>query len=393
MKNKLYPSLVMLGLATLVPRLVTAQELESELTLGVNSLGSAGTEISTGANSGDKATGVVDFSDTSLLLRGRIQLYSGIRGGSVVGLQFPDADSELGAVFFHQAHVFLEGQHFNLKIGRSRLQSSVVEFPTVRDDDMLSYTDAQSPVSSGTTTEDHQYGNVLELTGILATKYFLSAHAEHMFLTPGDKASEDFTLNSFGSTLSYRNIPARIDSGRVREVGTAFNYYNARGDGLPGIWNAMFGGSVNVVPDPIHLIDIRLQGIYNNGGDNDFLSDAKSTFRAQSIRGAMALRYLYSKGMLPTMQLAVTGGLARYFHDGGARSWSTAANGFYSLGANFDVGAQYQVRRDSARLRNALGTPEFEHKIQAVLRFGFEFAINPLPKRDSILNTEHQYIP
>jgi hypothetical protein len=57
----------------------------------------------------------------------------------------------------------------------------------------------------------------------------------------------------------------------------------------------MVGGSVNWVPDPIHLIDIRVQGIYNDGGDNDFLSDAKSTFRAQSIRGAMALRFCTPK--------------------------------------------------------------------------------------------------
>ena len=184
-----------------------------------------------------------------------------------------------------------------------------------------------------------------------------------------------------------------MDSGIIRELGGAFNYYNARGDGLAPIWNALAGAALNLYPDPIHLVDFRVQGIYNNGEANEFLSDANSTFRARSLRGAMSVRYLYSAGMVPTLQVSVVGGLSRYFHDGGATSWSGIANGFYNLGADFDVGMQYQLRSDSARLRGALGTPEFGHSLQAVLRFGFELSVNPLPKRDSILNTEHGYIP
>ncbi len=387
------PFLLPLALVLATPRVAMSQEVEPELTLGMETLGSIAAEFSGGSNSGERATGIVDFSDTALLMRGRILLFSEIRGGSVVGFQFPDADSELGAVFFHSAYAFLQGKNFDLKIGRSRLQSQVVEFPTVRDDDMLSYTDALNPMSSGATTEDHQFGNVFEATGVLATKYYLSAHAEHLFLTPGDQQSQDFTINSIGTTLMYRNIPARINTGRIREVGAAFNYYNAVGDALAPIWNAIAGGAVNLVPDPIHLLDLRLQGIYNNGEANNSLSDAQSTFRAQSLRGALALRYLYSKSMMPTYQLAAIGGIARYFEDGGATSWSGVANGFYRIGADFDIGAQYQIRSDSARLRGALGTPEFGHSLQAVLRFGFEFTVNALPNRDSVLNAEHGYIP
>ncbi|MBL4632525.1 MAG: hypothetical protein JKY56_01560 [Kofleriaceae bacterium] len=376
----------------LAPRVSEAQEVQPELTLGMETLGSIGANYSTGENSGAGATGIVDFSDTALLVRSRIQLYPNIRGGSAIGLQFPDADSELGAVFFHQAYAFLEGQHFDLKIGRSRLQSSVIEFPSVRDDDLLSYTDALNPMASGSTTEDHQFGNVLEATGIIRTKYFLSVHAEHLFLTPGDQNSEDFTLNSVGTTIAYRNIPARIDTGRVREIGAAFNYYNAKGDGRAAVWNTILGGAVNLNPDPIHLIDIRLQGIYTNGDGDGTLTDPNSTFRAQSMHGAAALRYLYSKSTIPTFQLALVGGHARYF-DSKETSWSSIANGFYSLGADFSVGAQYQVESYSQGLRVALGTAEYDHRVQAVLRFGFEFTVNPLPKRNSILNTEHSYIP
>ncbi len=386
-------TLVALAAVVGTTRSASAQEVQPELTLGVLSLGSVGGEFSGGANGGDGAAGLVDFSDTSLLLRGRIQLYPDIRGGSVVGLQFPDADSALGTVFFHQAYVFIQGRHFDVKLGRSRLQSSIVEFPTVRDDDLLPYSDALNPFSTGSTTEDHQYGNVLEVTGNLASTFFLSVHAEHLFLTPGDQASSDFTLNSFGSTITYRNIPARIDNERIREAGVGVNYYDARGDGRAATWNVIAAGAVNVVPDPIHLIDARAQGIFNNGDASASLSDPNSTFRVRSVRGTAALRYLYSRAMIPTLQLAAVGGFARYIDDGNASSWSGAVNGFYSLGARFDLGLQYVLRRDSSQVRSALGTPEYGHSVQAVLRFGFEFAVNTLPNRDSILNNEHGYIP
>lgn len=377
----------------LLPHMVLAQEVQPELTLGMQSLGSAGAELSGGANSGEDAVGIVDFSDTALLLRGRIQLYPDIRGGSVFGLQFPDADSELGIVFFHQAYVFIESRYFDIKIGRSRVQSSVIEFPTVRDDDLLPFTDSLNPFSTGSTTEDHQYGNVLEVTGNIASRFFLSAHAEHMFLTPGDQGSVDFTLNSVGSILSYRNIPARIDNDLVRELGVGFNFYDAKGDGRSSTWNVIAGGALNLSADPIHLVDFRLQGIYNNGDQSVSLSNANSTFRVRSVRGTAALRYLYSKAMVPTFQVALVAGYARYIDDGNANSWSGVLNGLYSLGSNFDVGAQYQLRRASGQIRTALGTPEYGHSLQAVLRFAYEFTVNPLPTRDSILNNEHSYIP
>jgi len=155
--------------------------------------------------------------------------------------------------------------------------------------------------------------------------------------------------------------------------------------------------ALNLYPDPIHLVDFRIQGIYNNGdGDATLVApdpSPNSTFRVRSIRGLAALRYQFSKSMIPTFQVAATGGYASYFDTAAANSWGGTINGFYNLGSHFVVGVQYLLRRDSQLLRSALGTPEFGHSVQAVLRFGFEFTVNALPNRDSILNNEHSYIP
>lgn len=370
-----------------------AAQPQAELTVGTRSVASVGAELAAGPNAVDRALGIIDFSDTSLLLRGRLQLFPDFRGGSVLGLQFPDADSDLGVVFFHQAYVFVESRNLDIKVGRSRVQSSLIEFPTLRDDDLLPFTDVLNPFATGATTEDHQYANVLELTGNLASKYFLAAHAEHMFLTPGDQGSVDFTINSLGTSFYYRNIPDRIDTEVLREAGAGFNYYDAKDDGRAATWNLIAAGALNLYPDPIHLFEVRAQGIYNHGDAEAQLSDANTTFRARSVRGAAALRYLFSDGMIPTMQVAIVAGYARYVEDGSANSWSGTLNGFYSLGYGFDVGVQYQLRRNSGQIREALGTPDLVHTPQAVLRFGYELTVNPLPNRDSILNVEHDYIP
>ena len=106
----------------------------------------------------------------ALLLGFRQKLYNKFRGQLVVGLQFPDADSDLGQVFYHQVFVKLENRSNILKLGRSRVRSALIEFPTLRDDDALLFTDVLNPFSNGENTEDNQYGNVIEGTHLFGQR-------------------------------------------------------------------------------------------------------------------------------------------------------------------------------------------------------------------------------
>ncbi|HFB61684.1 MAG TPA: hypothetical protein ENJ69_01750, partial [Bacteroidetes bacterium] len=108
-------------------------QVSPEIQLGARGVMSFNTDIT----GGQKATSVNDFSDTGLLLGFRQKLYNRFRGQLVIGLQFPDADSDLGQVFFHQTFLQVEDQKNVLKMGRSRVRSSLIEFPTLRDDDAL----------------------------------------------------------------------------------------------------------------------------------------------------------------------------------------------------------------------------------------------------------------
>ena len=58
----------------------------------------------------DESSAVTDFSDTQLLLGLRQKLYNNWRAQFVLGLQFPDANSNLGEVFYN--NIFMNFFHF-----------------------------------------------------------------------------------------------------------------------------------------------------------------------------------------------------------------------------------------------------------------------------------------
>ncbi len=371
-----------------------AQDIQPELSVGARAVTSAGVDIGTDPGAAEEVAGVLDFSDTALLVRGQVQLFNEWLGGSLIGIQFPDSDSNLGVLFVHQANVFLQAQWLDIRAGRTRIQSSILEIPTLRDDDFLPYSDTLNPFATGQTTEDHQYGNVVEATVNYESQYFLAAHAEHLFLTPGDGGSVDFSLNSYGATLAYRSIPARADQQVVRTIGAGINYYDVPDDTLAPVWNVMAGAALNVSTDPVHLLDARAQVIYAHGDGSTVLADANSTYRTRNVRGALTLRYQYTEAELPKLQVALMGGYARYFQGaGGEETASLALNGFYNLGYGFQIGAQYQVSLSTMQIRAALGTPEVVHRAELALVFSYELVVNRLPIRSSILNVEHGYIP
>ena len=121
----------------------TLAEVTPELELGTRGVVSANFDDTGGKGSST----VSDFSDTSVLFGLRQKLYSNWRGRFVLGFQFPDAESDLGEVFYHQVFVQVEDRHNVIKIGRSRVKSAMIEFPTLRDDDALGLTDVLNPFS------------------------------------------------------------------------------------------------------------------------------------------------------------------------------------------------------------------------------------------------------
>ncbi|NOZ08606.1 MAG: hypothetical protein GXO91_06985 [FCB group bacterium] len=344
---------------------------------------------------------VSDFSDTGILLGVRQKLYNDYRSRFVVGFQFPDADSDLGQVFFHQVHFQLENKWSVFRIGRTRIRSSLIEFPTLRDDDAIKLTDVLNPFSSGKNTEESQYGNVVEAGVIYRQRVHLFVHGEHFTVTPvsAEDSEEDFSLNSFGGTLEYR-VPEvqRFNRNIVTQLGLGWNNFLTHREGYTGfdetLKNVLFSAVLNLIPDPVYFLDLRHQTIYNFGFDEvSAVNTYADLSRAKSVNNFTALRFLYRKLERPTAQLSLGVG-SKIFPDltNSTREISVIVNGFYRLGENLDIGLQYQFMNYKGDLLDLY--PETDQSIKLALVFSFEQFWNEYyDERNSLLNLEHGYLP
>lgn len=373
-------------------------QVSPEIQLGARGVMSFNTDI-TGSQ---KTSSVNDFSDTGILLGFRQKLYNRFRGQMVIGLQFPDADSDLGQVFFHQTFLKIEDRKNILKMGRSRVRSALIEFPTLRDDDALAFTDVLNPFSSGENTEDNQYGNVIEAAHVFAQRYRLSIHGEHFTKTPQapDTSETDFSLNAVGFSFEYRVPETQIwNRPLIQQLGIGFNNFLTDREGYSNqfdqtLKNILVSGIINLKPDPVYFWDARFHVVYNLGFDEvKSISSFYDLTRARSAAHFFSLRFLYRKLERPALQLAFSGGF-KVFPDltQETRQWQVIANAFYRLGENFDVTVQVQQSQFSGDLQAMYG------KSETRLQFGLVYSIDQswnkqFDDRNSLLNLEHGYIP
>lgn len=352
--------------------------------------------------SGKTASAVNDFSDTSLLTGFRQKLYNNFRSQLVIGFQFPDANSDLGQLFFHQIFVKIENRVNILKMGRSRVRSALIEFPTLRDDDALYFTDVLNPFSAGINTEDNQYGNVLEYAHIFKKRFWLRIHGEHFTESPvpPTMVETNFSLNAIGASLQYR-VPEsqRWNRPILKQIGFGINnFLTDRRGGFSefeqALKNLSFSTIVNIKSDPVYFWDVRHQSTYNLGfSEFTRIADFASMTRAKSLATFTSLRFLYRKLERPTAQLALSFGY-KTFPDllASTDQLQIVANGFYRLGENFDIALQFQYLKYNGDLKELFGNNEV--RLQAGLVYSINQSWNnQFDDRDSLLNLEHGYIP
>ncbi len=375
-----------------------AAEVTPEFQLGARGVMSLNTDI----NNDQSTNTVSDFSDTDLMFGFRQKMYNKLRGQLVIGFQFPDAESDLGQVFFHQTFIKLESRSNILKIGRSRVKTTLLDFPMLRDDDALLLTTVLNPFSDGENSEDHQYGNVLEYAHLFGQRYQLRFHAEHFRKVPEvpGTAETDFGLNAVGFIMQYR-VPEsqRWNRTTIQSVSIGTNNFLTDRPGFSSEYdqalkNILFGFVINLKPDPVHFWDLRSQTIYNSGFEEvQSIENFGDLARAEAIGNYTSIRYLYRKLERPTLQVALLGGYKKYPNaNQPTELLQVASNLFYRIGENFDVGLQVQYREFSGDLRKIYG--DNETRIQLSFIYSVDQSWNyQFDDRESLLNLEHGYIP
>ncbi len=369
---------------------VVQAQVSPEIELGAKGVMSGNIEI----NSANIASAVSDFSDSQILLGFKQKLYNSWRAQMVFGMQFPDADSDLGQVFYNHVFLKLEDQKNIIKIGRSTTQTILNEFSTLRDDDAIQFNYSLNPFSIGSNTQDNQYGNVIEYTRIFNQRYWLKFHGENF---ADLSVPTDFELNSFGASFLYI-VPEsqRWNRNIIQRVGVSYNNYitsHPRYRNFNKLLKNVIGTiTLNIKPDPIHFLDVKVQGIYNIGFSAiNSLNSYADYVRTPSISTFGTIRYLYRKYERPLIQASLSFGYKSFSAVSNSRQEIGIANVFYRLGENFDLGFQYRYLNNNGQPATLFGKQD--HRFQIALVYSInQIYNNQFDDRNTILNLEHNYI-
>ncbi len=379
-----------------------AQSSVPRITLAGNGLVSFninGITSTTGASSNTDVGTVNDFSDTFVMLRLDQQLYNEDRVGVIVGFLFPDARSDLGQVFYHRVQVFYDAKNFRGTLGRSRLGNFVLEFPTLREEDLLDYGFVLNPFVNAEDSEFSRYGNIARFRVYqFDTRLILEGQATNLAVTDDSgRRVDDFDINNVSARVMYRLPSAVRFRSIVREAGIGWFANNIDEQTRNWIHSVVGGAAFNLVRNPLNNIAFQTQVVYNGGAgilgarSTGDLAAPRVRARSKSVALLASFRLLRRPYQLQRFQAAITAGYKR-FPDVDASEYVFIPNVFFRLGQGVDLGVQYQYRRFNDAFAVALGVRR-EQSVKFTLNFQFQAMFNNyFGERDDILNLEHGYI-
>ena len=344
---------------------------------------------------------LVNHADTAVNMRVDQLLFGRTVGAFAVGARLTDRDSPLGDVYLFQAAAHLEGRNWTATFGRSRRPTRTVEFPTLRDEDLLTFTAPLNPYSLGGLEEDALFGDFLAVTWRRDMRWHVTGSIEspRNTLAGGDPADPgDFAPRGGGLRLHFEELPAYARLNRWKHAGVSVRAFEA-GDRLgvgsyaPDlVWQGTAALALNLRADPIHLWDLRVVGLVQDGREVVRPGGVTDDWQASYWSVAAGLRYLHAPYQLDRLQLGLSAGYRRYA-EGDVWEARVIPSAVYRLGVNVDLAAQYKYSRRQADLA-AAGMPETGHVFEVAFVYGFDVRVNDsfvLPRH--ILNVEHEYVP
>lgn len=373
------------------------QSLNPQFEISGVGIGTGGFATDRAASSATKTKekSVINFSDSSLVFGAAERLYenNGI-GSFAFGYTTTDsATTGTGNPFFlHQALVNYQSDKWELLFGRSDLISAhLIDFPTLRGTDLITFTNPLNPHSDGTNDEEHRYGNVISATWNKDLHYFAGLHAEHLIDSASSTSSS--TVNAVGARLEYLGSPGMESVERWQSIGLSYDYLPAE-NSSPVIHQVTAGGGLNLRDSVVNRLILSLQEGVAFGSSTGNFSNLSDSFRASALTSAASLRYLYSPFGKGRSEIALTLGQKHYSHVDGADSYAVALTGAKSLGDGFDVVAQYKREMRHSALASVYNGVNHEDALELGLLFNFNTSLNRhlLPRRN-LLRMENNYVP
>ncbi|MGK0290529.1 MAG: hypothetical protein ACI86H_001988 [bacterium] len=347
----------------------------------------------------------IDFADSSLLLGFEKRMYRKGVAGAVFGLTKPEEYSDSSSdIFFHQMKAYYRTKTFSVSLGRTNIPSStLIEFPTLRDDDLMSYTHVGNASSYAENAQYQLYGNVFSMNLYLGKNVTLSGWSGSRFETDTSGVKKEIEkFNSGGLGLTYGNSEDLQYVKRLRHAGIWVDYQSVENDDTStasttdtkheGMTSVIAGAEFNLNMNPVNNWSMAIQYISNSGLSDATADSDINLLRAKSDSIVMSLRYKGRPRLLTRFQGALTLAYKNYSETSNTSQYSIIPSMVYRLGAGFDLVTQYSYTAYQDGLAS-LKTYSSEQKFQIGFVFYFDAKFNDnTGERNSILNVEHGYI-
>ncbi len=347
-------------------------------------------------NPNPRSKGQLNFSDSAVLIGAAQRLYhSGIGSLGLGTLTTDDSNrTSTSSLFLQQAFVDYQDLQYEILIGRSDNPTAhLVDFPTLRGDDLITLMNPLNPYANGKVIEEHRYANVASFSINQSLKYFENIHVQNLLNSIDPSA--DGEINSIGASIQYLGPPGLENLQTFSSFGIGYEHIKVDRPTSRGLDQLYAGGVINLNQSVTNIVDLRFHDIASVGSDLGNFSSMTDTFEADSNAVALALRYLHSPFGKPGYQVALTAGYKNYFRVVNANSAGFALTGVKRLGQGFDFTSQYLGQWRNSDLAN-LQTPGLSYEQTILVGFAFNFSATfnqHIGPRRSLLNQQHQYIP
>lgn len=363
--------------ASAVQALEVDREVLPRITLGGRVIG---TLDATDQDSTSAHSGTINSEDSEIALRMDKRLYEGGIAGATLSFR-EDAD----AVHFANHYVFYWDENLNVVIGHSPLRNTLIEFSTMREDDLVYATHVLNASSAQNFAQTH--GDVANIDWFPQPNH---AFGIAMNARSDDAGTGIDGIDGMGASYIYAPPDTLRYMARVRRAGIILDRQQTRVNGKKYWMNSWITGAAwNLNADPSGNWSLDAQLIRNQGAD---VAAGVATHyeRARSASSAMvaSLHYTARPALLTRWQAMLTVASKEFddFHNGG--QWSLAPGLTWRAGQGVDVLAQYVHTEYGGALGGGI-----DRILQIGLAFGLEARFNDtIGQRNSILNLQHGYI-
>jgi hypothetical protein len=337
----------------------------------------------------------INFSDSSLGVSFSQRMFgNGIGSFTLSGLSLDQSNSGNSFQFFlNQAFLDYQSLRYEVYIGRTDNPSAqLVQFPTLRGDDLVEFTYLTDPFSNGKNIEEQRYSNVASVTFNQNLRNFENVHVQHLIDSDNVNGSNDSMINSAGIGYQYLVDPTDEQLARLPSYGAGFEYRSIP-ESFGGSSEALYaGGKVNVSPSLTHPIDLNLLDTFTFGNSLSVFQTVGDTFRANANAVAASLRYSDTPFGKPPSSLALTAGFKSFGQVSGASEFGLELTGTKGLGQGFDAVAQLGYLHRSDAFSGAYAGNRDGFVLQLGLSFNFSATINNnIGARRTPLNTLYHH--